>query len=236
MTNLEFRNDIVVDLNFAYGSEHSIVNAARISLGKSKIKPLSDPINEKDKRFLKRLIRDYHGTPFEHGGFQFIIEAPLFVVHQLQRHRWSSFNEMSGRYTEFEPVFYKPKFFRKQSGKAMDYEFENLTGYQLEVAELDYESAIQHAMNKYNFLLQGEVAREHARMILPNSVYTAAVWTLNVRSLCNFILLRMDAHAQQEIQDIAKQAFTYLQEYFPNVANHYAEIAAIRPEFDLFDQ
>src|ERR1700727_959239 len=86
------------------GDDLSVVNAARVSFGKR-----SEKMTVKDEKLIGYLMRNQHGTPFEHVAFQFRVRAPLFVVHQWERHRMASYNEESGRYIELRPDYYTPK-------------------------------------------------------------------------------------------------------------------------------
>src|SRR5688572_4589676 len=94
------------------GSDASVVGAARVSTGKEPEQASKG--QEADKRLINFLMRNGHGTPFEHSVFQWYVKAPIFVVREWQRHRIASYNEQSGRYTEFQPEFYVPDHYRVQ--------------------------------------------------------------------------------------------------------------------------
>ncbi|CAM5545814.1 Flavin-dependent thymidylate synthase [Streptomyces microflavus] len=100
--------------------------AARVSTaGEQSLEEVTkDP--ERSKGLINYLMRDRHGSPFEHNSMTFFISAPIFVFREFMRHRvgWS-YNEESGRYRELEPVFYVPGTSRKlvQQGRPGKYEF-----------------------------------------------------------------------------------------------------------------
>lgn len=195
-----------VDLVDLMGNDASIVRAARVSYSKE----FSD--TEKDKKLINFLLKNNHGTPFEHTSLTFHIKAPIFVVKQWMRHRiGNSFNEISGRYVEMKEEFYIPGSLRTQVGK--NYQYATL---------LDGVDKIDKIMKHYEVtfklyqeLLTFGVAKEQARAILPLGLYTQFYWTVNVRSLMNFISLRLDDHAQEEIRRYAEVLLEYFQEKFP---------------------
>jgi len=179
------------------GGDTKVVLAARVSFD------MTLKGEERDKKLIEYLLKHEHFTPFEHSVFQFHIKCPIFVARQWMRHRWGSYNEISARYTEVKDEFYIPKSFRVQDIK-------NKQG-SLDSDKLDnekllaiYNKSIENSYKTYQELLKNGVAREMARMVLPVSQYTQFYWTINARSLLNFIKLRTDNHAQYEIREYAK--------------------------------
>ncbi|ABR31741.1 thymidylate synthase [Thermosipho melanesiensis] len=179
------------------GDDYSAVKAARVSYGKGIKTP------EKDKNLIFYLMEHKHETPFEHIVFTFHVKTPIFVARQWFRHRIGSFNEASLRYTELKDEFYLPDHIRKNivedKQKAVRVEELKLKEQAL---ELIYNS-IEDSYKVYRKLLELGVAREMARIVLPMSSYTQFYWTVNARSLMNFLNLRADSHAQWEIQQYA---------------------------------
>src|SRR5579872_2797490 len=107
-------------LDGSLASDLAVVNGARVSFNQS-----SQSLGERDEGLIRYLMRDRHGSPFEHGYFRFIVKAPLFVVREHQRHRAGhSYNEWSGRYSKMEAEFYVPDNVRTQVGKPGAYTFE----------------------------------------------------------------------------------------------------------------
>ncbi|QTA37960.1 FAD-dependent thymidylate synthase [Thermosipho ferrireducens] len=179
------------------GDDYSAVKAARVSYNKG----LKTP--EKDKALIFYLMKHGHETPFEHIVFTFHVKTPLFVARQWFRHRIGSFNEASMRYTELKDEFYIPDHIRvntsddKQKGIIIDNE--NLKNKTIEAIK----GAVNNSYKVYKELLEAGIARELARIVLPLSAYTQFYWTVNARSLMNFLNLRADSHAQWEIQQYA---------------------------------
>src|SRR5947209_8319680 len=79
-----------VRLDDAMASDLSVVNGARVSFARHKTE-----MDESDEGLIRFLMRDRHGTPYEHNAFRFHVRAPLFVAREWFRHRVGSFNEFS---------------------------------------------------------------------------------------------------------------------------------------------
>lgn len=203
-----------VELVDFMGSDLSIVRAARVSYNKD---ISTDP--EKDKKLIFFLMRNKHETPLEHTALTFHVKAPLFVARQWFRHRIGSFTEVSGRYVELKEEFYIPEQLRTQVGKNYQYETLQESVTQIEKIEEHYKETYR----LYKELLESGVAKEQARCILPPGLYTSYYWTVNVRSLMNFLRLRLDQHAQEEIRKYAEAIMVIFKEKFPITANAFEE-------------
>jgi thymidylate synthase (FAD) len=195
-----------VELLQMIGDDRRPVAAARVSLRREELS-LRDSTPgqvEKDRGLLVRLMRDRHTSPFEHVVFQFRIRAPIFVVRQWFRHRWASYNEESGRYVKLKDEFYLPAQLRARVGKAMDYAYEPLEPERNQMFRRRINELYRQARQLYEDMLEAGVAREHARMVLPVAQFTTFIWTVNALSLMNFLHLRNDPHAQDEIRAYAQ--------------------------------
>lgn len=194
------------------------VNAARVSVGGE-----SNSFTDKDNGLLRRLISDRHGTPFEHGTIGFLVEVPIFVERQWRTHRWSSFNEHSGRYSLIEPIAYIPKVWHETVGKPMNYERKEVnedTSY--EASKWTYDS-YYNAWSSYTAMLSEGVTREEARIVLPVGFYTKFYWTANLRSIINFLSLRNDVHAQSQIREAAEKVENIFAKHFPETHKAFVE-------------
>lgn len=191
-----------IELLDVMGNDLSVVNAAKVSFA-AQVKEL----DESSIKLINYLMKNKHATPFEHVIFKFRIKAPIFVTREWMRHRWSSFNEMSMRYHVPPTIdYYIPnsKNIRKQVGKPGAYTFEEITDEEVKNKYIHtMQTVISHADMAYHELIEMGVAKEIARCILPVSQYTEFIWTVNARSLINFISLRNDSNAQFEIQEYA---------------------------------
>ena len=206
-------------LDGALASDLAVVNGARVSFNQE-----SDEMAERDEGLIRFLIRERHGSPFEHGYFRFLVKAPLFVVREHHRHRAGhSYNEWSGRYSKMEAEFYVPEFVRTQIGKPGSYSFEPVTDEVRDATRREIEENAERAFESYERMLELGVAKEVARAVLPLSTYTKYYWSCNPRSLMHFCGLRNHENAQFEIRQFAAAAETFLERLMP--ATHAAFIA-----------
>src|SRR5215210_9602615 len=201
-----------VRLDDVMASDLSVVNGARVSFARRK-----EEMDESDLGLIKFLMRERHASPFEHSVFRFHIRCPIFVAREWMRHRWSSFNEFSLRYAKATDDFYVPAAddVRSQVGKPGAYTFEpvddELAARTLEELRKVYDLAY----DTYNSLVDAGVARELARSVLPVGAYTEFYWTVNARSLMNFISLRAAETAQREIRRYALAVEAFLAREMP---------------------
>lgn len=190
-----------VRLDAFMADDLSVVNSARVSFDKH-----SSELDSAGIGLINFLMRERHGTPFEHNSFRFHIKCPIFVAREWFRHRIGSFNEFSARYSEMPPEFYVPtsENVRTQKGKPGAYVFEPITDETLrESARKAISLNIEQSIRTYEMLIQGGVAKELARSVLPVAMYTQFFWTVNARSLMNFLSLRTADAAQLEIREYA---------------------------------
>ncbi|MEU7428510.1 FAD-dependent thymidylate synthase [Streptomyces sp. NPDC040750] len=190
---IDLRGDVTVELVKHSAADSDVLFAARVStLGEQSLEELDkDP--ERSKGLINYLMRDRHGSPFEHNSMTFFISAPIFVFREFMRHRvgWS-YNEESGRYRELQPVFYVPDTSRKlvQQGRPGKYVFVEGTEEQHEVLGGAMEESYRQAYRTYQELLARGIAREVARSVLPVGLYSSMYATCNARSLMHFLGLR----------------------------------------------
>ena len=205
-----------VRLDDAMASDLSVVNGARVSFARHKAE-----MDESDEGLIRFLMRDKHGTPFEHNAFRFHVRAPLFVAREWFRHRVGSFNEFSMRYAKASDDFYVPaaEDVRTQVGKPGAYTFEQvddaLAEETREAARREIEDNAMRAFQAYERLLEQDVAKEVARAVLPLSTYTKYYWSCNPRSLMHFCALRNHEAAQYEIRQYAAAAEMFLERLMP---------------------
>ncbi|MFC5724996.1 FAD-dependent thymidylate synthase [Streptomyces gamaensis] len=188
-----FRSDVSVELVKHSAADSDVLWAARVSTaGEQSLDELTkDP--ERSKGLINFLMRDRHGSPFEHNSMTFFISAPIFVFREFMRHRvgWS-YNEESGRYRELQPVFYVPGRDRKlvQEGRPGKYVFVDGSDEQHELTGRVMEDSYRRSYEAYQEMLDAGVAREVARSVLPVGLYSSMYATCNARSLMHFLGLR----------------------------------------------
>jgi thymidylate synthase (FAD) len=212
---LRFRDDVTVELVRSSAQDADVLFAARVSTaGEQSLEELQkDP--ERSKGLINFLMRDRHGTPFEHNSMTFFVSAPIFVFREFHRHRagWS-YNEESGRYRELQPVFYVPSTERKlvQKGRPGKYEFFEGTPEQHKAVTAAMEDSYRQSYARYQEMLAAAVAREVARAVLPVGLFSSMYATCNARSLMHFLSLRtkderakVPSFPQREIEMVAEK-------------------------------
>jgi thymidylate synthase (FAD) len=188
-----FRSDVTVELVKHTAGDSDVLWAARVSTaGEQSLEELhKDP--ERSKGLINYLMRDRHGSPFEHNSMTFFISAPIFVFREFMRHRvgWS-YNEESGRYRELQPVFYVPAQDRKlvQEGRPGKYVFIDGSPEQHKVVSEAMVDSYRRSYETYQEMLASGVAREVARAVLPVGLFSSMYATCNARSLMHFLGLR----------------------------------------------
>ncbi|MGW8064352.1 FAD-dependent thymidylate synthase [Streptomyces ziwulingensis] len=192
-SKIDLRSDVTVDLVKSAATDSDVLFAARVSTaGEQSLDELrKDP--ERSKGLINYLMRDRHGSPFEHNSMTFFVSAPIFVFREFMRHRvgWS-YNEESGRYRELQPVFYVPAQDRRlvQQGRPGKYVFVEGTAEQHGLVSRSMEDSYRQAYRQYQEMLAAGVAREVARAVLPVGLYSSMYATCNARSLMHFLGLR----------------------------------------------
>lgn len=194
------------------GSDSAIVKAARVSYGEG-TKQLQD-----DRNLIRYLMRHEHTTPIEMCEVKFHIKLPIFVMRQLVRHRTASLNEYSARYSVITDEFYIPD--------GANIKLQSTTNKQGRSGDLEdaVKSAVSYDMRQswdtsyelYEHLINDiGLARETARQILPVGGYTECYWKANLKNFLHMARLRMDSHAQWEIQEFARAMYDLVSPLFP---------------------
>lgn len=224
---IQFRSDVTVELVRSSASDSDVLFAARVSTqGEQTLESAAsgDQATARDRGLINYLMRDRHGSPFEHNSMTFYVQAPIFVFREFMRHRMASYNEESGRYRELRPVFYVPARERNliQVGKPGAYEFLAGTDEQFELVDEATRAASIQAFEAYQRMLDAGVAREVARIVLPLNIYSSMYVTMNARALMNFLSLRTKVEGthfpsfpQREIEMCAEKMEAFWTELMP---------------------
>ena len=211
MTDILFRNDMTVELVNSMASDLMVCHAAKISTA-SYDEYAYDPAPKAG--LIRYLMKNRHGTPFEHNSFTFRVECPIFVAREFFRHRIASYNEESARYQELKAVFWVPDPARGlvQEGKPGHYVMKPGTRAQYYATVQALKECADFCYERYEDLLGIGICREVARGCLTVAVYTSFYVTVNARSLMNFLSLRIDdpfaaypSKPQYEIEQVARE-------------------------------
>lgn len=191
-------------------------------------------LSEGDTRLIRYLARHKHWTPFGHPQITLHIKAPVFVRTQCFKHKVGFVeNEVSRRYVHDTPTFWGPEEWRKRaenkkqgsSEEVVDLDLFYDDGTPISDKDLkitniytlndDIQGYYEYAQNLYQSLLKAGVCPEQARSVLPQSMYTEWYWTGSLAAYARFCNLRLDPHAQKEIQDLAEMVSNIIHPLFP---------------------
>ena len=186
------------------GSDLSVVNAARVSFGKT-----HKAMTEGDTKLIKYLAKHRHMSPFGHAFASFHVKAPIFVARQLVKHKFLRWNEISRRYVDDEPEFYVPDVWRGRSA-------DKKQGSEGEVNP-EYNPQYLDGKIKYAYLqaLQMGVCPEQARMVLPQSTMTEWYWSGSLDAFIDMCNLRCKADTQYETRLVADYIRVEMMKLFP---------------------
>lgn len=199
-----------VQLIESWGTDKTVARAARVSFGSDDLS--TDELTERDKKLIHYLAKHKHTSCFEHQGATLRLKVPIFIARQIQRHRTFSYNEISRRYVDTPPEFFWPDKWRKRADNVK----QGSSDEEVEFDAAGYaKSAALVALEVYERLLEEGAAPEQARMILPQNMYTEFYMTGNLRNWAHFLKLRLDGHAQKEVQDVAQMVEEILRPLFP---------------------
>lgn len=199
----------IVELQDYSASDLAVSSSARVIRGTPEWR------GKKDEGLIRYMLKHKHTSPFEHGYLRFYVEAPLFVIRQWQRHRTWSYNEQSGRYENEKDVFYIPDQARLQDHENRQNSI--LSGDNI----LDWDTAesigtsAYEAYKRYQELLDWGIAREQARILLPQNIYHRMIASVNPHNLMHFLELRMHKDAQYEIREYANAMFKIWADVMP---------------------
>jgi thymidylate synthase (FAD) len=193
------------------GNDEEVENAARISYGEGTRKV------SQTRNLIRYLMRHKHTSPFEMCEVKFHIKLPIFIMRQLVRHRTANLNEYSGRYSVMSDDFYFPKgdSIKPQSTTNKQGREDGDLGNDIGEIEFEMYRVFDGATTAYKNLLDWNVSRELARIVLPVSNYTEVIWKIDLNNFFKFYQLRSDSHAQEEIQDYANTMWNLVEPHFP---------------------
>ena len=191
-------------------ADQAIVQAARVSYGAG-----TKRVNE-DRGLIRYLLRHRHTTPFEMVEFKFHCAMPIFVARQWIRHRTANVNEYSGRYSIMPDRFYRPDADNvRQQSKSNRQGGDGAADQSTADRFLALLERTERMHQEYLELTEQGLARELARIPLPQSLYTEWYWKIDLHNLMHFLSLRLDSHAQQEIRVFAQAMLDLIEPIVP---------------------
>ena len=211
------------------GSDLSVVNAARVSFGKSSTAigysgvgdgPMVALVSDTDKSLIRYLAEHKHMSPFGHAFASFHVKAPIFVARQLVKHKFLRWNEISRRYVDEDVDLYYPpndvwrgrsEDKKQGSDGEVDLKYPAMDGFLLD--DLIEENEAQRLL--YRNLLKAGVAPEQARMVLPQSTMTEWYWSGSLDAFADMCNLRCKNDTQYETRVVANKISEKLLDLFP---------------------
>lgn len=226
-----------VHLQSASASDLDVVNAARVSYAKQSDWEFTEDntrahLSRADEGLLRYLLKNRHGTPFEHTFFKFHVRAPIFVFREWHRHRIASINEESARYSRLSGDFYIPEGdgWRRQVGRPGRYRFEPINDPgATEGFSAQMQAVYSLAFDTYERLMSAGLAKEIARAVLPVGIYSQMIWSVNARALMNFLSLRNAPDAQYEIRKYAEAIEEYFAYWMPVTYDEFVRNDRVAP-------
>jgi thymidylate synthase (FAD) len=215
-----------VELISCLGTDLTVVNAAHVSFDKESdwevIHSMRQELSSKDAALIRYLAKHNHFTPFTHCMITLRETIPIFVARQRFKHTIGfSYNEVSRRYVDDTPEFYTPDTWRGKADNAKQGSSEkeidiNPTIQGIPPALFDvYQHALKTCKWTYENLLDKGVCPEQARMVLPQSMYTSYYVTGSLSAFARAYKLRIDKHAQKEIQELAEKWNAIIKDLYP---------------------
>lgn len=238
-TNIEVSEDMEVKLMRAAAHDHDVLAAMLVSTNPDLAQDMLEMDADGSEGRIRFLMKNRHGTPFEHNHFMWFISAPIFVFREFQRHRIGfSYNEQSGRYSELPGKFWIPRENRPlvQVGKPGSYEYipGDYNQYLTLVQELSDAYHIEYA--RYHRLLELGIAKEVARACLPVALYSSMYVTCNARSLMAFLSLRTSeptsmfpSTPMREIEEVARAMEADFKREMPITYQAFCDFGRVSP-------
>lgn len=202
------------------GDDLTPLYAARMSTGNP-----TGTDTGKDNRLRKRLYGDQHMSPFEMMEMIVEIQTMLFVVAHLVRHRTFSVNIFSARYAEMPELWYVPELdeIRQQDGTNHQMSGLETDVMVAETARYFIDTNGKESRQRYDAMLANGVARETARMVLPQNQYTRLWMKGDARCWLQFFNLRLRSDVQSQTVRVADAAASYFKALFPDTYELFNE-------------
>jgi len=201
--------DCKVELLETFGDDLTVVNAARVSLGKH-----TDEFTEKDGKLIKYLALHEHTSPFFHPQARFRLKMPIWMAREWFRHTIGfARNEVSRRYVDDPPTFHIPEFRTRAPGKKQGSNDD--VHVESDLFREYLRTQCRNAVNAYNNMLHDNIPPEQARMVLPQNMMTEFIETGSIAAYARLCHLRLGPDAQKEIRIVAGQVAEQLKSKFP---------------------
>jgi len=172
-------------------------------------------IKEDNGKLVKYLMDNKHWSPLDMINFVFEIETSRAIGRQILRHKSMSFQEHSQRYSS--RVIFEKIDLRKEHPTNRQSSTDNFDTYVSNELSNKIDSLLESIDEVYKYLLDRGVAKECARMILPECTTTTISINGSLRSWLSFLNVRCEEHSQKEVRQIAEEIGNILEKEMPNI-------------------
>ena len=162
------------------------------------------------EKFVKMILNRGHETVIEHVSVSARVVCDRGVSHEIVRHRIASYSQESTRYVNYggkDMEFIEPCWFNESKTAQRD--------------KNTWNSAMTLSEDAYNILISNGWKPQYARSVLPNSLKTELVMTMNLREWRHFFKLRCAKAAHPQAREIAIDLLHQMQEYIPIVFDDF---------------
>lgn len=181
-------------------------------IGRVCYKSESNITEDSSERFIKNILKRGHESVIEHEAVTVRMICDRGVTHEIVRHRIASYSQESTRYCNYSGDKFGNQITVIDIADGFEYDLtkeNDLAKYKV------WEAAMKNAEKSYFEMLELGATPQEARSILPNSLKTEIVITMNLRSWRNFFRLRLDHHAHPQMREVAAIAFKEFQSKLP---------------------
>ena len=172
--------------------------------------------------FISNLINRHHESVLEHVSISVRVICDRGVSHEIVRHRLASYSQESSRYCNYsndkfgnELTFIKPCWFKSNVEDFNEYVNNDNYTVGLSADELDWIALMIAIEDLYSLFIDDNWTPEEARSILPNSIKTEIVMTMNLREWRHFFKMTCDKAAHPQMRQIANMILDTFKENIP---------------------
>lgn len=168
--------------------------------------------DESAERFISNILKRGHESVIEHESVTVRMICDRGITHEIVRHRIASYSQESTRYCNYTNDKFGNQLTVIDLAGGFEYDLENkedLAKYEV------WTAAMENAEKAYFQMLELGATPQEARSVLPNSLKTEIVVTMNLRSWRNFFRLRCDSHAHPQMREVAGIALRVFRERLP---------------------
>lgn len=168
--------------------------------------------NDSAEKFIAGIIKRGHESVIEHASVSVKVICDRGVTHEIVRHRVASYSQESTRYCNYSKDKFQSQISVVDIATGFSYDMENPTDCQkYEI----WQEAMENAEKSYFRMLEAGASPQEARAVLPNSLKTELVMTMNLREWRHFFKLRTSNRAHPQMKEVSKLILEVFRQKFP---------------------